>query len=147
MAPGRVLALPELPMTPNGKIDRNALKAIAREQPQGAGQVPPRGPVQDLLHALWCDVLGVPRISVTENVFDMGATSLLIVRVRQELRDQHDIDVPLTAFFTHPTISALAQSLQPGGESPRPAGRTTRMRPQDTVTARRRRRARDKDAP
>jgi amino acid adenylation domain-containing protein len=145
MVPGRVYSLPDLPMTPNGKIDRKALKAIAREQPKGTGQVPPQDPVQDLLHALWCELLGLPRISVTENIFDVGATSLLIVRVRQELRDRHDIDVPLTAFFAHPTISALAQSLQPGGESPRPDERATRPRSQDTAAAQRRRRAREKD--
>ncbi|MER7273813.1 amino acid adenylation domain-containing protein [Dactylosporangium sp. NPDC000244] len=119
MVPSRVLTLPALPLTPNGKTDRNALRAIARRQPASAEPTAPSGPGQDLLHEIWCDVLGVSRVGVTENVFDAGTTSLLIVRIRQELRDRHGIDIPLTAFFAHPTIAALAQHLRPEA-SPRP---------------------------
>ncbi|MGA5562223.1 amino acid adenylation domain-containing protein [Streptomyces platensis] len=113
MVPNRVVTLPALPLTPNGKTDRNALKSIARQQTSSTDHVPPSGPVQDLLHEMWCEVLGVSRVSVMENIFDAGTTSLLVVRVRQELRDRHGIDIPLTAFFAHPTISSLAQVLQP----------------------------------
>ncbi|MEV0533661.1 amino acid adenylation domain-containing protein [Kitasatospora sp. NPDC050463] len=142
MAPSRVLTLPELPLTPNGKTDRNALKDIARQQTSSTDHVPPSGPGQDLLHELWCEVLGVSRVSVTENIFDAGTTSLLVVRVRQELRERHGIDVPLTAFFAHPTISALAQVLQPEVE-PRSSGpRTVSPRTENATAARRRNRRR-----
>ena len=135
MVPNRVLPLPAFPLTPNGKTDRNALKALARQQTSSADHVAPQGPAQDLLHEVWCAVLGVSRVSVAENIFDAGTTSLLVVRIQQELRDRHGIDVPLTAFFAHPTISALAQVLQ----APRAAaGRAASPRTRNATAARRR---------
>lgn len=148
MVPTRILTLPDLPLTPNGKIDRNALKSVAQQLRSGADHVPPSDPVQDLLHEVWCEVLGVSRVSVMENIFDAGSTSLVIVRVHQELRDRHGIDVPLTAFFAHPTISALAKflqsaerrSLQPEPERPSSDERAPSRRTRDAnATAARRR--------
>ncbi|MDQ7807552.1 amino acid adenylation domain-containing protein [Amycolatopsis sp. A133] len=135
MVPNRVLTVPDLPLTPNGKTDRNALKALARQQTPSADHVAPDGPSQDLLHEVWCEVLGVSRVSVTENIFDAGTTSLLVVRIQQELRDRHGIDLPLTAFFAYPTISALAQVLR----APRAAvERAASPRTRNTTAARRR---------
>ncbi|MEU5534182.1 amino acid adenylation domain-containing protein [Streptomyces sp. NPDC020362] len=145
MVPSRVLTLPAFPLTPNGKTDRNALKSIARQQTSSTDHVPPKGPVQDLLHELWCEVLGVSRVSVTENIFDVGTTSLLVVRVRQELRDRHGIDIPLTAFFAHPTISSLAQVLQPDGERRSSGERAASTRTQNATAARRRNHRRHED--
>ncbi|MEP7194363.1 MAG: amino acid adenylation domain-containing protein [Actinomycetota bacterium] len=138
MVPNRVLTLPALPLTPNGKTDRNALKSIARQQTSSTDNVPPSGPVQDLLHEMWCEVLGVSRVSVMENIFDAGTTSLLVVRIRQELRDRHAIDIPLTAFFAYPTISSLADVLKPEGERHSSDDRDASPRTQNATAARRR---------
>jgi len=138
MVPNRVLTLPALPLTPNGKTDRNALKSLARQQTSSTDHVAPSGPGQDLLHELWCEVLGVSRISVMENIFDAGTTSLLIVRIRQELRDRHGIDLPLTAFFAYPTISSLARILQPDAERQSSGERTASPRTRNATAARRR---------
>ncbi|MFI9833540.1 amino acid adenylation domain-containing protein [Streptomyces sp. NPDC051913] len=138
MVPNRVLTLPALPLTPNGKTDRNALKAIARQQAPSTDHVRPSGRAQSLLHDIWCEVLGVSRVSVTENIFDAGTTSLLIVRIRQELRGRHAIDIPLTSFFAYPTIASLAQTLDQG-EGPRSSdGRSTSPRARNADAARRR---------
>ncbi|GAA1602383.1 non-ribosomal peptide synthetase [Actinoplanes couchii] len=144
MVPNRVLTLPELPLTPNGKTDRNALKGIAREQAPAADHVAPGDASQQLLHEIWCAVLGVPRVSVVENIFDAGVTSLLIVRIRRELLDRHGIDIPLTAFFTYPTIAALAQSLaRPPAVRPPVAERATSTRTRNATATRRRSRRRE----
>ena len=145
MVPNRVLTLPALPLTPNGKTDRNALKSLARQQTSGTDHVAPSGAGQDLLHELWCEVLGVSRISVTENFFDAGTTSLLIVRIRQELRDRHGIDLPLTAFFAHPTISSLAQVLRPDAERQSSGERTASPRTRNATAARRRNHRRNEE--
>ncbi|MGW6935785.1 amino acid adenylation domain-containing protein [Lentzea sp. NPDC054927] len=138
MVPNRVLTLPVLPLTPNGKTDRNALKAIAAQQTSSTDHVAPSGPAQDLLHELWCAALGVSRVSAAENIFDIGATSLLVVRVRQELLARHGIDVPLTAFFVHPTISSLAQVLEPRAEHRSEGVRAASSRTRSATAARRR---------
>ncbi|MFF7160432.1 amino acid adenylation domain-containing protein [Streptomyces sp. NPDC008086] len=146
MVPNRVLTLPEFPLTPNGKTDRNALKALARQQVSSTDHVLPSGPVQSLLHEIWCEVLNVSRVSVAENIFDAGTTSLLVVRIRQELRNRHGIDIPLTSFFTYPTISslaqALAQTLDPDMERHDSAGRPATPRAHNATAARRRQRRR-----
>ncbi|MFE5241544.1 MULTISPECIES: non-ribosomal peptide synthetase [unclassified Streptomyces] len=142
MVPNRVLTLPELPLTPNGKTDRIALRALARQQVSSTDHVVPSGPVQNLLHEIWCEVLNVSRVSVVENIFDAGTTSLLVVRIRQELRDRHGIDVPLTSFFTHPTISALARTLDPETERHSSDDRPASPRAHNVTAARRRRRRR-----
>ncbi|MCF1593808.1 non-ribosomal peptide synthetase [Streptomyces muensis] len=142
MVPNRVLTLPALPLTPNGKTDRKALKAIARQQVSSTDHVRPSGPVQNLLHEIWCEVLNVSRVSAVENIFDAGTTSLLVVRIRQELRDRHGIDIPLTSFFTYPTISSLAQTLDPEMERHHSDGRPARPRAQNATAARRRQRRR-----
>ncbi|SDT70192.1 non-ribosomal peptide synthetase [Actinoplanes derwentensis] len=149
MVPSRVLTLPELPLTPNGKTDRTALKSIARQLASDTDHVPPGDPTQVLLHEIWCGVLDVPRVSVTENIFDVGVTSLLIVRIRQELRDRHGIDVPLTAFFTYPTISALAQSLRTAAEPSerQPAAERAPSTRTRNATAGRRRNRREEQPP
>ncbi|KOV61466.1 hypothetical protein ADL01_30940 [Streptomyces sp. NRRL WC-3618] len=139
MVPNRVLTLPALPLTPNGKTDRNALKAIAQQQVSSTDHSLPSGPVQNLLHEIWCEVLGVSRVGVTENIFDAGTTSLLIVRIRQQLRDRCGIDIPLTSFFTYPTISSLAQALQPEMERHSSGGRLTGPRTRNAAAERRRR--------
>ncbi|MEU0104458.1 amino acid adenylation domain-containing protein [Streptomyces sp. NPDC006251] len=142
MVPNRVLTLPEFPLTPNGKTDRNALKAIARQQVSSTDHVLPSGPVQNLLHEIWCEVLNVSRVSAVENIFDAGTTSLLVVRIRQELRDRHGIDIPLTSFFAYPTISSLAQTLDPDMERHYSDGRPASPRAQNATAARRRQRRR-----
>ncbi|MCX5417298.1 amino acid adenylation domain-containing protein [Streptomyces sp. NBC_00059] len=142
MVPNRVLTLPELPLTPNGKTDRIALRAIARQQVSSTDHVLPSGPVQNLLHEIWCEVLNVSRVSVVENIFDAGTTSLLVVRIRQELCDRHGIDVPLTSFFTYPTISSLAQTLDPETERHSSDGRPASPRAHNATAARRRQRRR-----
>ncbi|MFI1357975.1 amino acid adenylation domain-containing protein [Streptomyces sp. NPDC020898] len=145
MVPNRVLTLPALPLTPNGKTDRNALKALARQQVSSTDQVLPSGPVQNLLHEIWSEVLDVSRVSVTENIFDAGTTSLLVVRIRQELRDRHGIDVPLTSFFTYPTITALAETLQPEVERRSFDGQSTSPRARNATAARRRQNRRQQE--
>ncbi|MFH8516603.1 amino acid adenylation domain-containing protein [Streptomyces gelaticus] len=138
MVPHRVLTLPALPLTPNGKTDRNVLKAMAVLHTSTADAVPPSGPVQGLLHKVWCEVLGVPGVSVTENIFDAGATSLLVVRIRQELLGRHGIDVPLTDFFAHPTIAALAHGLEAATPRQSVGSRAASTRTKNTTAARRR---------
>ncbi|WP_369036291.1 non-ribosomal peptide synthetase [Streptomyces adonidis] len=111
MVPQLVRALPALPLTPNGKSDRHALESLVTDHAPLPAQVPVTGETQSHIHAVWCEVLGVSRLGVTENFFEVGGSSMAIVRVRQELRRQHGIELPMTAFFAHPTIESLAARL------------------------------------
>jgi amino acid adenylation domain-containing protein len=82
MVPSSFVILDELPLTPNGKLDRKALSRFDVSQSAGLAEyVEPRTPMERLVAEIWMEALGVPRVSVHDNFFDLGGHSLLSMRV------------------------------------------------------------------
>ncbi|HEY4575664.1 MAG TPA: amino acid adenylation domain-containing protein, partial [Thermoanaerobaculia bacterium] len=123
MVPAVFVSLAALPLTPNGKVDRKALPAPApasRELPSEEG----RSALEEAVAGIWREVLGLERVGVEENFFDLGGHSLLLARVRALLRDRLGREVSLLDLLTHTTVRALARHLEPGlavAEPPRRA--------------------------
>ncbi|WP_164003073.1 non-ribosomal peptide synthetase, partial [Pyxidicoccus caerfyrddinensis] len=109
MVPAAFVELPSLPLTPNGKVDRKALP-LPDPAATDAGRdfEAPRTPVEEVLATLWAQVLGVPRVSLSDNFFDLGGHSLLAMQVLGRVRTAFGVDVPLRALFETPTVAALA---------------------------------------
>ncbi|HTQ78991.1 MAG TPA: amino acid adenylation domain-containing protein, partial [Thermoanaerobaculia bacterium] len=107
MVPADWVLLPELPLTANGKVDRRALPA-----PEVAGgeelYVPPQGPLEEALAAIWQEVLGRERIGAQDDFFAFGGHSLLATQVISRVRSSLGVDLPLRALFESPTVAALA---------------------------------------
>ncbi|HKV06814.1 MAG TPA: amino acid adenylation domain-containing protein [Thermoanaerobaculia bacterium] len=121
MVPGLWTFLPELPLTPNGKVDRRALPQGEAGRPAAAAAPPflaPRGPIEELLAALWTKALGVERVGVQQSFFDLGGNSLRLVEVQAGLRRALGREIPVVDLFRYPTIAALAAYL--GGEEKTP---------------------------
>jgi acyl carrier protein len=122
MVPQAVRVLPAFPLTPNGKVDRRALADAPAPAAAGDGTAaaPPSAAglteMEQTLCRIWQDVLGVPRVGMTDNFFDLGGHSLLVVQVQRRLRDACGQEVPITDMFRLPTIKALAAHL--GGAEP-----------------------------
>ncbi len=112
MIPSAFVTLQELPVTPNGKVDRTALPAPA---PVSANLLPEEGrsALEDAVAGIWCEVLGVPRVGSEENFFDLGGHSLLLTQVQVRLRDGLGREVSLLDLLTHTTVRALARHLEP----------------------------------
>ena len=113
MIPSVFLCLDEFPLTPHGKVNRNALGAAmasAIEQ-QGNKEVQPRSQMEELLAAVWKQVLGRDEVDIYANFFALGGHSLLAVQVMARLRALLSLDLPLRTLFEAPTISSLAQRL------------------------------------
>jgi thioesterase domain-containing protein len=113
MVPTSFLVLAALPMTPNGKVDRQKLPV---PQIQGAAEADqPRNALEFDLAAIWKAVLGLPTLGIQDNFFDLGGHSLLasilVARIQTELGYQ----LPLATLFRSPTIASLARSLQSEG--------------------------------
>jgi acyl carrier protein len=111
-----VLVLPQLPMTPNGKVDRKQLpdaRVAAAPRPAAA----PEGGLESTIAAIWQEVLGLPQVGTTDNFFDLGGHSLLVVQVQRRLREATGQEVAITDMFRLPTIRALAQHLSGGAAS------------------------------
>jgi amino acid adenylation domain-containing protein len=105
--------LEALPLTANGKVDRQALEQIAPQTGRGgADAAPPRTGLEQEISAVWCDVLGLERVGTDDSFFDLGGHSLLLPRVQLGLREKLGLDVPLLAMFAHPTVAALAAWLE-----------------------------------
>jgi amino acid adenylation domain-containing protein len=117
MTPSAFVLLDALPLTTSGKVDRLRLPAPdgARTELQ-SGYVAPRNVVEERLVKLWQDVLGIDRISVTDNFFDLGGHSLLAVRLFVKIERSLARSLPLASIFEAPTVEQLAARI--GAASP-----------------------------
>ncbi|HEY4821725.1 MAG TPA: non-ribosomal peptide synthetase, partial [Xanthobacteraceae bacterium] len=102
---GAGFAIP--PLTPNGKLDRNALPAPSTDAASGQ-QVIPRTAVEKMLSALWSDVLQGALPGIDDNFFDCGGHSLIAAQLMARIADAFSVELPLRTLFEAPTIRALA---------------------------------------
>jgi amino acid adenylation domain-containing protein len=115
MVPSRLVIVGEIPLSPNGKIDRAALDACGRKainaEGSEAGMVLPRTPLEIAIAEVWSEVLGLETIGAFDNFFDVGGHSLLATQVISRLRTRLGIDVPIRNLFEGPTVAAMAAGI------------------------------------
>jgi len=116
MVPAMFVVLTAFPLSPSGKVDRNALSAPSWELPEpNRVTVAPRTPLERQLKEIWEEVLGVRPIGVTDGFFDLGGHSLLAVRLLARVQKAFKKTVPLATMFQAGTIERLAGALQASG--------------------------------
>ncbi len=111
MRPAEYVVLGQFPLTPNGKVDRRLLPAPAEGGPARPPDVPPRNDAERALLSVALRVLQVDGIGIHQNFFDIGADSIQMVQILNEIRKTFDREASITEIFRHPTISSLAASL------------------------------------
>ncbi|WP_049649276.1 thioesterase domain-containing protein, partial [Kitasatospora sp. MY 5-36] len=109
MVPGAVVVLDELPLNPNGKIDRNRLPA-PDFTPAAARR--PRNPVEEALGALFAEVLGLPEVGIDDSFFDLGGHSLLAVRLVGRAQSA-GLRLAVADVVLHRTVAELAKRARP----------------------------------
>jgi amino acid adenylation domain-containing protein len=115
MIPSMFVTLDAIPLTPNGKVDRNALPPPNGARPQLVDEfVAPRTPVEELLAGIWAEVLRRDRVGVHDNFFHLGGHSLVAARVISRIRNAFQIELPLRRIFETPTIADLARAVEAG---------------------------------
>jgi len=114
MVPSRLVRVDRLPLSPNGKLDRKALSALASVRPAASAAPAPRSALERAVAEVWRDVLRLDSIGLKDNFFELGGTSLLIVPVHARLRDAWDPTLDLVEMFQYPTVEALARRLARG---------------------------------
>jgi natural product biosynthesis luciferase-like monooxygenase protein len=119
MVPSHFVAMPDLPRTPNLKVDRKALPAP--EAVASAARtvvVSAADETEDAILAIWKQSLGTDDVGVEDNFFDSGGHSILAVKVHREIAQRLGVDLQVTDLFRFTTVRALAKHLQAGKSQP-----------------------------
>jgi amino acid adenylation domain-containing protein len=119
MEPAIVVVLQALPLTPNGKVDRHALPEPDGSRPElEVPYIEPRNERERFIADVWRDVLGLERVGVNDNFFDLGGHSLMLFHVHSKLRQGIGRELLIVDLFQHTTVGSLAQFLmaEPGAK-------------------------------
>jgi amino acid adenylation domain-containing protein len=111
MVPSVFVQLEALPVTANGKLDQAALP-VPEAGGGSAGSVAPRTLTEELLAALWAEVLHRERVGATDNFFEIGGHSLLATQVVSRARSAFGVELPVRALFEAPTVMELANRIE-----------------------------------
>ena len=113
MVPGQFVTLKTLPLTPSGKIDRQALPAPDKRRPElEKAYVAPRSETEATLVQLWCELLEVEQVGIYDNFFELGGHSLLATQLMSRLRHVFEVEMPLRRLFEDPTVAELALAVE-----------------------------------
>jgi len=112
MLPASFVFLPEIPLTPNGKVDRESLP-MPKITPgdAGRGNEAPRTNLEQVLTRIWAEILGIDRVGIYDSFFELGGHSLNAIRLTSMVTDLLKIDVGVSLIFNQPTAVGYASSL------------------------------------
>ncbi|HJX26959.1 MAG TPA: condensation domain-containing protein, partial [Thermoanaerobaculia bacterium] len=111
MIPSSWTLLPELPLTPHGKIDRRALPRPSLPV-SVEGWVAPRNAVEEALAGVWVEVLGVERVGAHDDFFHLGGHSLLATQLAARVRALFSVELPLSELFEASTLAGMAERIE-----------------------------------
>jgi acyl carrier protein len=114
MIPPYFIRLTELPLTNHGKLDKAVLDSYGTKGTKlatGAEYVAPGSKLEKKIAAAWREVLKVDKISIYDNFFDLGGTSLGIILLVNKLKEMVGFDVPVTSMFEYPTIESFSRHM------------------------------------
>ncbi|HEX2095689.1 MAG TPA: amino acid adenylation domain-containing protein [Longimicrobiaceae bacterium] len=112
MVPTAFVFLESLPLTPTGKVDRLALPAPDDAAGEPAEHAEPRTPAEEILAGIWAEVLGVGRVGIHDNFFDLGGHSLRAYQAVSRVRAVLGVDLPVRALFEAPSVAGVAERIE-----------------------------------
>ena len=112
MVPAAFVELERMPLNSNGKIDKKALPAADLARPERTEDyVSPETPLEQEVASVWKEALGLDRVGINENFFEIGGHSLLATRVIMLLRSRLGLSISLRLLFEYPTVAGMASAL------------------------------------
>lgn len=116
MIPGFYIELDDIPLTPNGKIDRKTLPDVTAEDLIRRKFVAPKSETEKKLAEIWREMLGMDEIGITDNFFELGGHSLLAGKIINSISRELNHEVSLKSIFQNQTIESLAKVLGNDGK-------------------------------
>ncbi|MBA5960964.1 amino acid adenylation domain-containing protein [Pseudomonas lactis] len=111
MVPAQWVVLQQMPLSPNGKLDRKALPEPDTTQ-QTCAYLAPQTELEKQLAAIWSDILGVKRVGLRDNFFELGGHSLLVLMLKERIRIVTGINLPVTQLILNPTVQGQVNGIQ-----------------------------------
>ncbi|WP_010249929.1 non-ribosomal peptide synthetase [Acetivibrio cellulolyticus] len=111
MVPSYFVNMEQIPLLPNGKVDRKALPKPDRNEGNKGKYEPPRNATEEKLTELWKRVLEIDKIGIHDNFFELGGHSLLATIMVSEIVKQFKKSIPLQNLFLNPTIAGISKLL------------------------------------
>jgi len=113
MIPSSIVPLEILPLTANGKVDRNALPhSMIQSHEQARSSRAARTPTEKTLVRLWSEILKLSDVSIEESFLDLGGDSLLATKLVTRIRVTFNMEVPLRVAFENLTIATMAEAIE-----------------------------------
>jgi amino acid adenylation domain-containing protein len=107
MVPARFVNIEQMPVTSSGKIDRRKLPEPGPQLRETVFEAPRTG-VEEKLAAMWTTVLKLEGVGIHDNFFNLGGNSLLAFQIISRVRDEFNVELPLTRVFETPTVAQLS---------------------------------------
>jgi amino acid adenylation domain-containing protein len=110
--PALWVELAELPLTSNGKIDRNSLPDPEMDLLSKKEYEAPLNEVEEKLAIIWQDLLGIKKVGIHDNFFELGGHSLLAMKMVSVIERNLLLSIPISALFQFTTISDLSKYIE-----------------------------------
>src|SRR5262249_10245395 len=125
MIPNIFLLIDRLPLTSNGKVNRNALPEPESMRPElDRAYLAPRTPVERTLAEIWAEVLGLEKVDVRDNFFELGGDSMLSIQIITRA-NQAGLRLRPAQLFQYQTVAELAAEVSRSGNAEFPSSETT----------------------
>jgi amino acid adenylation domain-containing protein len=122
LVPSSFAFIPAIPLTPRGKVDREAVRSLAAQaEPARAGSRAPRDEMEERMAALWAEVLGLASLGIHDDFFELGGHSLLATRLIARVRTDFAVELPARRLFERPTVAGLAEAVRAASPGSLPA--------------------------
>ncbi|MDQ6531233.1 non-ribosomal peptide synthetase [Flavobacterium sp. LHD-85] len=109
MIPAHFIQLDSMPLTPNGKIDRQSLPSPKGIAPiSEAGYAPPGNEIEKTLVKIWQEVLGIKNVGIKDNFFELGGHSLFVGKILGKIRSFYEVDISYKEFYVYPNIFSIS---------------------------------------
>jgi len=113
MIPGHFIQLDTIPLSPNGKVDRNALPQPSQQDTTTEKEfVAPSGEIEEALASFWTEVLHLSEISANASFIELGGNSLVAIRLMARINETFELGLPVNIIFEQPTVSSMATYIE-----------------------------------